>query len=173
MKNAPFNEEVLANVTVLKWAYNVALTRSTEYNGERVIAPMADMFNHGTETEVEISYDGNGDCYAVAQFDIPAGSPLRVSYGDPTVSFDFSQLQHLRSWTRGNNMDCLLLLPLYFVLQKEPQPPLCTVRVDFSQLHYLRSWTRGNNMHCLLLLPLYFILQKGMAFLTRALQVRN
>lgn len=41
-------------------------------------------FNHGTETEVEISYDGNGDCYAYATYDIPAGSPLRVSYGDPT-----------------------------------------------------------------------------------------
>lgn len=53
-------------------------------NGERIIAPLADMFNHGTETEVEISYDGNGDCYAMAQYDIPAGSQLRISYGDPT-----------------------------------------------------------------------------------------
>eukprot|EP00579_Thalassiosira_antarctica_P002347 CAMPEP_0201872782 /NCGR_PEP_ID=MMETSP0902-20130614/5419_1 /ASSEMBLY_ACC=CAM_ASM_000551 /TAXON_ID=420261 /ORGANISM="Thalassiosira antarctica, Strain CCMP982" /LENGTH=423 /DNA_ID=CAMNT_0048399169 /DNA_START=70 /DNA_END=1341 /DNA_ORIENTATION=+ len=84
VRNAPFSEDVLKNVTVLKWAYNVALTRSIEYNGERMIAPMADMFNHGTETEVEISYDGNGDCYAIASVDIPAGSPLRISYGDPT-----------------------------------------------------------------------------------------
>mmetsp|Transcript_18717 Transcript_18717/g.40152 ORF Transcript_18717/g.40152 Transcript_18717/m.40152 type:complete len:424 (-) Transcript_18717:130-1401(-) len=84
VRNAPFSEEVLKNVTVLKWAYNVALTRSIDYNGERMIAPMTDMFNHGTETEVEISYDENGDCYAIAQYDIPAGSPLRISYGDPT-----------------------------------------------------------------------------------------
>ena len=84
VRNAPFNEDVLKNVTALKWAYNVALTRSVEYDGERTIAPMADMFNHGVETEVQLSYDGNGDCYAVAQYDIPAGSPLRVSYGDPT-----------------------------------------------------------------------------------------
>mmetsp|Transcript_333 Transcript_333/g.724 ORF Transcript_333/g.724 Transcript_333/m.724 type:complete len:424 (-) Transcript_333:251-1522(-) len=84
VRNAPFNEDVLKNVTVLKWAYNVALTRSIDYNGERIIAPMADMFNHGAETEVEISYDENGDCYAIAQYDIPAGSPLRISYGDPT-----------------------------------------------------------------------------------------
>ncbi len=56
-------------------------------NGERVIAPLADMFNHGTETEVELSYDENGDCYAIAQYDIPAGSPLRMSYGDPTGGY--------------------------------------------------------------------------------------
>ena len=49
-----------------------------------MIAPMADMFNHSADTEVEISYDNNGDCYAYASVDIPAGSPLRVSYGDPT-----------------------------------------------------------------------------------------
>jgi hypothetical protein len=84
VRNAPFSEDILKNVTVLKWAYNVALTRSIDYNGERVIAPMADMFNHGTETEVELSYDDNGDCYAYATCDIPAGSPLRISYGDPT-----------------------------------------------------------------------------------------
>ncbi|KAL7550390.1 hypothetical protein ACHAWF_013631 [Thalassiosira exigua] len=84
VRNGPFSEEILKNVAVLKWAYNVALTRSIEMNGERVIAPMCDMFNHGTETEVEISYDANGDCYAYATADIPAGSPLRISYGDPT-----------------------------------------------------------------------------------------
>lgn len=42
------------------------------------------MFNHGAETNVEISYDANGDCYAYAQCDIPAGSELRVHYSDPT-----------------------------------------------------------------------------------------
>lgn len=84
VRNAPLSEDILKNVTVLKWAYNVALTRSIEMYGERLIAPLADMFNHGTETEVEISYDENGDCYAYAQYDIPAGSPLRISYGDPT-----------------------------------------------------------------------------------------
>jgi len=84
VRNSGFSEEILKNVTVLKWAYNVALTRSIEINGERVIAPLANMFNHGTETEVEISYDENGDCYAYASVDIPAGSPLRISYGDPT-----------------------------------------------------------------------------------------
>ncbi|KAL7541012.1 hypothetical protein ACHAXR_010555 [Thalassiosira sp. AJA248-18] len=79
-----FSEDILKNVTVLKWVYNVALTRSLEFNGDRVIAPMVDMFNHSTDTEVEISYDENGDCYAYASIDIPAGSPLRIHYSDPT-----------------------------------------------------------------------------------------
>ena len=85
IRNGPFSEEILKNVTVLKWAYNVALTRSTDIGGgERVMAPLADMFNHGYETEIEISVDGNGDCYAYATVDVPPGSPLRVSDGDPT-----------------------------------------------------------------------------------------
>lgn len=66
-----------------KWAYNVVYTRSFEANGDVCIVPMADMFNHGTETEVEISYD-DGNCIACATRDVPEGSPLRLSYGDPT-----------------------------------------------------------------------------------------
>mmetsp|Transcript_30065 Transcript_30065/g.67813 ORF Transcript_30065/g.67813 Transcript_30065/m.67813 type:complete len:430 (-) Transcript_30065:56-1345(-) len=81
---APFSDEVGDNVTVLKWAYNVALTRSIEVDGERFIAPLADMFNHAAQTNVEISYDGEGNCNVYATSDIPAGSELSVSYGDPT-----------------------------------------------------------------------------------------
>ena len=34
---------------------------------------------------MEVRYDPNtGDCYAYALIDVPAGSPLRISYGDPT-----------------------------------------------------------------------------------------
>jgi len=114
-KFTSLNEEIVSNVTLLKWAYNVALTRSQvsgmsyfllllsrcitynlcsqnietnarqkEWYGERYIAPMADMFNHGTETEAEISYDENGNCMVYATTDVYAGGPLRVSYGDPT-----------------------------------------------------------------------------------------
>lgn len=78
------SQETLSNVKVLKWAYSVANTRSTEWYGERLIAPMADMFNHGTETEVEITYDDAGNCICYASKDVRAGSPLRVSLGDPT-----------------------------------------------------------------------------------------
>lgn len=41
-------------------------------------------FNHGTETEVDFYYDDQGNLYAYATKDIPAGSPLRMSYGCPT-----------------------------------------------------------------------------------------
>jgi len=48
------------------------------------IVPMADMFNHMTDTEVEISFDDDGNCYAYTTKDVPAGSPLQISYGCPT-----------------------------------------------------------------------------------------
>lgn len=64
-----------------KWAFNVVHTRCF---GDEVIVPMADMFNHGTETEVEITFDEEGNCNAFASCDVPAGSPLRMSYGCPT-----------------------------------------------------------------------------------------
>jgi hypothetical protein len=76
--------EICDNDDLVKWAYNVATTRSFEWNGDRIIAPMADMFNHGTETEVELSVDGEGNVQAYTKRDVPAGSPLRVSLGDPT-----------------------------------------------------------------------------------------
>lgn len=45
---------------------------------------MADLFNHGTENEIWLSYDEYGNCYAQTTKDVPANSPLRVSYGDST-----------------------------------------------------------------------------------------
>lgn len=81
-KLCPINEEITENICALKWAYNVALTRSVEWYGERMIAPMADIFNHGLETEVEVGFDEQGNCIATAITDVAAGSPLRMSYGD-------------------------------------------------------------------------------------------
>jgi len=80
-KLAPLNSEILNNVCALKWAYNVAITRSVEWYGEYYLAPMADMFNHSLETEVEVSIDEYGNVIASATRDVPAGSPLRMSYG--------------------------------------------------------------------------------------------
>jgi len=82
-KLAPLNLEVMKNVCALKWAYNVAITRSVEWYGEFYLAPIADMFNHDIETEVEVSIDESGNCIASATRDVPAGSPLRMSYGSP------------------------------------------------------------------------------------------
>jgi len=40
--------------------------------------------NHGTETEIALDLDEDGNCVAYTTKDVAAGSPLRRSYGDPT-----------------------------------------------------------------------------------------
>lgn len=73
------------NEETLKWAFNVVSTRTVmTITGDKQIIPMADMFNHGTETEVDFQYDEEGNCFAFATKDVEAGSQLRMSYGDPT-----------------------------------------------------------------------------------------
>jgi hypothetical protein len=78
------SDQVKADTETLKWAYNVATTRAMELNGEKVLAPMADMFNHGTETEVDIGLDESGNVMVYTSRDVPAGTPLRMSLGDPS-----------------------------------------------------------------------------------------
>ena len=41
-------------------------------------------FNHGTDPEIQLNYDEQGNCYAYTTKEVPAGSALRMSYGDPT-----------------------------------------------------------------------------------------
>jgi len=68
----------------IKWAFNVVTTRAIGPPEEKQIIPLADMFNHGTETEIEMDYDENGNLVAFATCDVPQGSALRMSYGCPT-----------------------------------------------------------------------------------------
>jgi hypothetical protein len=86
LKYAPYlSQQTKGDRSLAKWAFAVVFTRSFPTgDGDVRIAPMADMFNHGTQAEVEISYDEDGNCYAYSTYDIPAGSPLTMSYGDPT-----------------------------------------------------------------------------------------
>ena len=81
-KLAPLSEEVVENICAMKWAYNVANSRSHDWYGDKCLAPMADMFNHDIQPNVEISFDDEGNCIAYAATDIPSGSPLTISYGD-------------------------------------------------------------------------------------------
>lgn len=78
--------ETKRNEELAQWAFNVVYTRGWGPNegGNKCIVPMADLFNHGTDTEVEITVDEGGNCVAYTTHDVPEGSPLRVSYGDPT-----------------------------------------------------------------------------------------
>mmetsp|Transcript_10672 Transcript_10672/g.18178 ORF Transcript_10672/g.18178 Transcript_10672/m.18178 type:complete len:471 (-) Transcript_10672:150-1562(-) len=83
----PLNPETIMDREAVKWAYNVALTRFHEIwqpDRQKLIAPMADMLNHAAEHNCEISFDYEGNCQVTALYDIPAGSPLTISLGDPT-----------------------------------------------------------------------------------------
>jgi hypothetical protein len=45
---------------------------------------MADMLNHASEPNCQITVDYEGNMNVEALYDIPAGSPLTISLGDPT-----------------------------------------------------------------------------------------
>jgi hypothetical protein len=60
------------------------------------------MFNHGAYPEIESSFDEEGNYYAYTICDVPAGSPLRISYGDPTnPSFLFARYGFLDESTEA------------------------------------------------------------------------
>lgn len=83
----PLSQEVLYDEQVVKWAYNVALTRFHEVwqpSRQKLIAPMVDMLNHSSEPNCEISFDASGNCAVTAMYDVPQGTPLTISLGDPT-----------------------------------------------------------------------------------------
>jgi len=75
------------NVDLTQWAFAVVHTRFQEMpNGDLSLVPMADFFNHGgyDDINVYVTYDEEGNAYAYSTRDIPAGQPLRISYGDST-----------------------------------------------------------------------------------------
>mmetsp|Transcript_31074 Transcript_31074/g.59028 ORF Transcript_31074/g.59028 Transcript_31074/m.59028 type:complete len:472 (+) Transcript_31074:55-1470(+) len=83
----PISRNTILNKKVVRWAYNVALTRFHEvWQPERakVIGPVADMLNHSAEPNCEITVDYDGNVNVQALYDIPAGSLLTISLGDPT-----------------------------------------------------------------------------------------
>ena len=81
------SQETISNKEVVKWAYNVVLTRFHEvWQPERakLIGPMADLLNHAADPNCAIEVDYSGNFNVVALREIPAGSALTISYGDPT-----------------------------------------------------------------------------------------
>lgn len=70
-------------------------------------------FNHGTEPEVSISYDEEGNCYAYSTYDIPAGSPLRISY------------------TGGDNSNPSYLFARYGFLEETSPGTFCKILVNY------------------------------------------
>jgi len=83
----PLSENTIYDDQVVKWAYNVALTRFKEVwtpTRQKLIAPMADMLNHSAEPNCDITFDMEGNCNVQAINDIQPGTPLTISLGDPT-----------------------------------------------------------------------------------------
>lgn len=96
VRKVPFlSDQTKRNKDLIKWAFQIVYTRAfeaTDGSGDLRIAPLADFFNHGTETEIALMYDADGNCYAQTTRDVPAGSPLRMGYSDPTnPSFLFAR----------------------------------------------------------------------------------
>jgi len=87
MGYVPLNPNTLNDDEVIKWAYNIALTRFKEVwepTRQKLIAPMADMLNHSAEPNCEISFDYEGNCNVQTLYDVQPGTPLTISLGDPT-----------------------------------------------------------------------------------------
>lgn len=91
------SDSVKNNQEVLKWAFNSVFTRTYcrkegQSDGDVSIVPYADMFNHAATPEVEVYFDDDGNCMAYTLVDVPANSPLRICYSDPTnPSFLFAR----------------------------------------------------------------------------------
>ena len=69
------------NKKLAKWAYSVVYTRGFDDGfGDIKIAPMADLFNHDAYYQIQGQYDEQGNFYAFTTCDVPAGSPLSMSY---------------------------------------------------------------------------------------------
>lgn len=80
------SDDIKADSELIKWVYQIVYTRAFDYEGDLRIVPMGDYFDHTScgSPEVEPWYDEYGNYYAYSQYDIPAGSPLRMTYGDET-----------------------------------------------------------------------------------------
>lgn len=106
------SDQVKSSKELAKWAFALVYTRGFPTpDGDFRISPMADMFNHGgAEHEVELTYDENGNCCAYTTRDVPAGSPLRLSYGDPTnPSFLFARYGFLDEASEASF--CKIIIP--------------------------------------------------------------
>mmetsp|Transcript_45752 Transcript_45752/g.110899 ORF Transcript_45752/g.110899 Transcript_45752/m.110899 type:complete len:456 (-) Transcript_45752:29-1396(-) len=77
--------ETKADDELVKFAYNVVMTRVLPSQEDYKIVPAADYFNHGNEANVAICYnEQTADCEVYASRDIAAGEALTLTYDMPT-----------------------------------------------------------------------------------------
>mmetsp|Transcript_14775 Transcript_14775/g.29842 ORF Transcript_14775/g.29842 Transcript_14775/m.29842 type:complete len:467 (-) Transcript_14775:420-1820(-) len=122
---------VKENKELCRWAFNIVHTRAFGPDDNKHIAPMGDMFNHGTETEVSINYNEDGSCSAFTTRDVPAGSPLRASYGCPTnPSFFFATYGFLDETSPASFCK---------IMNITPNPQLLDLGYDFSRMLFYKD----------------------------------
>jgi hypothetical protein len=79
------SQQTKTDSVAILWAFNVVFTRCWSKSPDDVqIVPMADMFNHASSANVEVKYDGDGNCQVILTQDVQPGEPLCLSYGNPT-----------------------------------------------------------------------------------------
>ena len=125
--------ETKTNKALTKWAFSVVYTRGfeTPHDGDFKIVPMADMFNHATETQVELRYDEQGNAYAYTTTDVPAGSPLCMSYADSTnPSFLLARYGFLDTSAPGTF--CKIMIP-------RPSQQLVDLGYDHSRMLFYKD----------------------------------
>ena len=85
LKQIPYlDDRIKRDRSIVKWAYQIATTRSIASVDNGMIVPMIDMFDHATYPNVQLQFDQDGNCCAYSTENINAGTPLTISYGDPT-----------------------------------------------------------------------------------------
>jgi hypothetical protein len=114
MKNVPWlGDDIKNDEDVIKWVFQIVYTRAFEApdSEDLRIVPMGDMFNHASDyVEVEPWFDEEGNYYGYSTYDISAGSPLRISYGDSSnPSFMMARYGFLDEDSPATN--CKLLPP--------------------------------------------------------------
>jgi len=128
------SQEIKEDRELCKWAFSTVQTRrlpGPDHEAEQRIIPMADMFNHGTETEVELNIDQEGNCVAFTNRDVPAGYPLRMSYGCPTnPSFFFA---------RYGFLDETASATFCKILDITKTPELENLGLDFSKMLFYKE----------------------------------
>lgn len=125
------SQEIINDPEITKWAYNVVTTRCFGPDDNKQIIPMGDMFNHGTETEIDFNFDEEGNCIVYAAKDVPANSPLRMSYGDPTnPSVLFAKYGFLDESSPATFCKIMTI---------QPTPELLNLGLDFSKMLFYKD----------------------------------
>mmetsp|Transcript_22517 Transcript_22517/g.25110 ORF Transcript_22517/g.25110 Transcript_22517/m.25110 type:complete len:487 (-) Transcript_22517:42-1502(-) len=115
------------NKDIAKWAYNIVYTRCFGTS----LVPLADMFNHATDSNVEIQTDEQGNCVVYTTLDVEPNTPLTLRYGDPTNP------SHLFA-TYGFVDDSS---PATFckIMSIKPTPTLVDLGLDFTRMLFFKD----------------------------------